>query len=179
MPHPCRVLCDRACPERSRRGGGFDLRVNFPFPENKFNNVHESHNLSRGLIYDGRMPWGLQRIQQAKCLHFITFSCHNREPLLSAPHSRDIFEQMLEQVRQWYGFFVSGYVVMPEHTFTYWSANRSAVRSRARCKCSSRIRRICFIRPKAAPSGCPVTTISMCGAKTSASRNYVTSIGTQ
>jgi hypothetical protein len=25
VPHPCRGLCDRACPERSRRGGDFDL----------------------------------------------------------------------------------------------------------------------------------------------------------
>ena len=25
MPRPCRVFCDRACPERSRRGGDFDF----------------------------------------------------------------------------------------------------------------------------------------------------------
>ncbi len=61
------------------------------------------------------MPWGLQRIQQARCLHFITFSCHTRDPLLSGPHARDVFEQTLERVRTWYGFFVSGYVLMPEH----------------------------------------------------------------
>src|ERR1035441_8987725 len=54
------------------------------------------------------MPWGLQRIQQTRCLHFITFSCHARDPLLSDPHARDIFEQTLERVRTWYGFFVSG-----------------------------------------------------------------------
>jgi putative transposase len=61
------------------------------------------------------MPWGLQRIQQAKCLHFITFSCHHRDPLLVDPHACDVFEQTLERVRQWYGFFVCGYVIMPEH----------------------------------------------------------------
>jgi putative transposase len=61
------------------------------------------------------MPWGLQRIQQAKCLHFITFSCHHRDPLLADPHACDVFEQTLERVRQWYGFFVCGYVIMPEH----------------------------------------------------------------
>ena len=61
------------------------------------------------------MPWGPQRIQQAKCLHFITFSSRNREPLLSNPHSRDVFQQTLERVRRWYGFFVTGYVIMPEH----------------------------------------------------------------
>jgi len=61
------------------------------------------------------MPWGLQRIQQAKCLHFITFSCHHRDPLLADPHACDVFEQTLERVRQWCGFFVCGYVIMPEH----------------------------------------------------------------
>lgn len=61
------------------------------------------------------MPWGLQRIQQARCLHFVTFSCHARDPLLAAPHSRDVFEQTLERVRQWYGIYICGYVIMPEH----------------------------------------------------------------
>ena len=61
------------------------------------------------------MPWGLKRYQQARCLHFITFSCYRREPLLATPQSRDTFEAELERVRRWYGFYVSGYVVMPEH----------------------------------------------------------------
>jgi putative transposase len=61
------------------------------------------------------MPWGLKHFQQARCLHFITFSCYNRAPLLATPHTRDIFEQTLECVRRWYGFCVAGYVVMPEH----------------------------------------------------------------
>ena len=61
------------------------------------------------------MPWGLKRYQQARCLHFITFSCYRREPLLATAQARDTFEAELERVRRWYGFFVSGYVVMPEH----------------------------------------------------------------
>ena len=61
------------------------------------------------------MPWSLKRFQEARCLHFITFSCHNREPLLGTAEARDIFERTLEQVRCWYGFYVRGYVVMPEH----------------------------------------------------------------
>ncbi|HLZ43698.1 MAG TPA: transposase, partial [Candidatus Sulfotelmatobacter sp.] len=65
--------------------------------------------------YNRSMPWGLHRFQQAGCLHFITFSCHHREPLLAEPQSRTIFEQSLERARRWYGFFVTGYVVMPEH----------------------------------------------------------------
>ena len=61
------------------------------------------------------MPWGLKRYQEARCLHFITFSCHNREPLLGTPEARDVFQRTLETVRRWYGFCVRGYVVMPEH----------------------------------------------------------------
>jgi putative transposase len=61
------------------------------------------------------MPWGLKRIQQARCLHFVTFSCHHRDQLLNTPQAREIFEQTLERARRWYGFFVCGYVVMPEH----------------------------------------------------------------
>lgn len=61
------------------------------------------------------MPWGLKHFQEARCLHFITFSCFSRAPLLVEPQSRDLFEQTLERVRRWYGFWVAGYVVMPEH----------------------------------------------------------------
>src|SRR6267378_4481825 len=62
-----------------------------------------------------RMPWALKRFQEARCLHFITFSCYHRAPFLTTPTSRDIFEQTLERVRKWYAFYVCGYVVMPEH----------------------------------------------------------------
>jgi putative transposase len=61
------------------------------------------------------MPWGLKRFQHADCLHFITFSCYHREPLLAAPQARELFEVELERVRRWYRFYVSAYVVMPEH----------------------------------------------------------------
>jgi putative transposase len=61
------------------------------------------------------MPWGLKRYQQAGHLHFITFSCYHRAPLLGTPQARDTFVRTLEQVRRWYGFYVTGYVVMPEH----------------------------------------------------------------
>jgi putative transposase len=61
------------------------------------------------------MPWGLKRFQEARCLHFVTFSCYHRAPLLGTPAARRAFEQTLEQVRCWYGFYLCGYVVMPEH----------------------------------------------------------------
>src|SRR5258708_5547053 len=63
------------------------------------------------------MPWGLQRRQQASCLHFVTLSCHRREPLLGTPRERDVFEGLFERVRRWYGFYVCGYVMMPEHVY--------------------------------------------------------------
>lgn len=61
------------------------------------------------------MPLGLKRYQQEGDDHFITFSCHHREPYLNTPHSRDIFLDSLELTRQRYNFHVLGYVVMPEH----------------------------------------------------------------
>jgi putative transposase len=61
------------------------------------------------------MPWGLKRFQQTRQLHFVTFSCYQRQPLLAPPQAKDLFEAALEQARIRYGFFVTGYVVMPEH----------------------------------------------------------------
>jgi putative transposase len=61
------------------------------------------------------MPWGLKRFQDARCLHFVTFSCYSRAPRLGTPRARDTFEETLEDTRKWYGFYVAGYVVMPEH----------------------------------------------------------------
>ena len=61
------------------------------------------------------MPWGLKRFQQQRCLHFLTFSCYGSAPLLGTPRARNVFEQTLERSRCWYGFYVTGYVVMPEH----------------------------------------------------------------
>jgi putative transposase len=61
------------------------------------------------------MPWGLKRYQQTGALHFITFSCYRREPLLGNAQARDAFVITLERVRRWYGFYLTGFVVMPEH----------------------------------------------------------------
>jgi len=48
-------------------------------------------------------------------MHFITTSCYKRQPLLGSAQARDLFLQVLEQIRRMYGFVVVGYVVMPEH----------------------------------------------------------------
>ena len=65
--------------------------------------------------YSPVVPRGLYRFQQSGDLHFVTFSCYRRAPLLATPQARAIFEQTLEQVRKWYGVYIIGYVVMPEH----------------------------------------------------------------
>jgi putative transposase len=61
-----------------------------------------------------RMPLSLKRFQATGGLHFITFSCYRRRPLLRDP-TCNLFEATLEQVRQRFGFYVLGYVIMPEH----------------------------------------------------------------
>ena len=61
------------------------------------------------------MPWGLRRYQNAGTTHFITFSCYRRQPLLMKHGAAQMFEQALKEARLKYGFFVFGYVVMPEH----------------------------------------------------------------
>ncbi len=61
------------------------------------------------------MPWGLKRYQQTRQLHFVTFSCYHRRPLLANSEACDIFVRTLETVRRWYGFWLIGYVVMPDH----------------------------------------------------------------
>jgi putative transposase len=55
------------------------------------------------------------RYHSQGCLHFITFSCYQHMKLLDSVAARDTFERELERVRLWYGSFVTGYVVMPEH----------------------------------------------------------------
>jgi putative transposase len=48
-------------------------------------------------------------------LHFLTFSCWLRKPLLGTALARDRFVEILGEVRARYDFLLVGYVVMPEH----------------------------------------------------------------
>jgi putative transposase len=61
------------------------------------------------------MPWGLKRFQQTGDLHFLTISCYRRLPRFDSAQARSCFETALDGARQWYGFTVIAYVVMPEH----------------------------------------------------------------
>ena len=61
------------------------------------------------------MPSGLKRYYGKADLHFITFSCYRRLPLLRTARARELFVQELGRVRDEMGFRLVGYVVMPEH----------------------------------------------------------------
>ena len=60
------------------------------------------------------MP-ALHRYYGAGYLHYITTSCYHRRAWLAAEANRDLFVEVLEQVRRRYHLVVVGYVVMPEH----------------------------------------------------------------
>jgi putative transposase len=57
----------------------------------------------------------LQRFYGRGDLHFITFSCRGRLPLLGACGARNMFVSVLDEVRTEYEFRLLGFVVMPEH----------------------------------------------------------------
>jgi putative transposase len=61
------------------------------------------------------MTKGLKRYYGQNHLHFVTFSCYHRLPLLSAVYSRNLFVEVLAKVRERFEFALVGYVVMPEH----------------------------------------------------------------
>jgi len=61
------------------------------------------------------MPKQLRRITGRDDLHFITFCCYQRRPLLASVRARNLAVQILREVRARYGFALVGYVIMPEH----------------------------------------------------------------
>ena len=66
-------------------------------------------------VYIRRMPSHPERFRGAGDLHFLTFSCYQRQPLFSTSARHDLFLESLEHVRRCYRLVVLGYVVMPEH----------------------------------------------------------------
>jgi REP-associated tyrosine transposase len=61
------------------------------------------------------MPKGLKRYYGRGDLHFLTFSCHRRLPLLKTMRARNLFVHALAKIRERYKFMLVGYVVMPNH----------------------------------------------------------------
>ena len=75
------------------------------------------------------MPVGLKRIYGRRHLHFITFSCYRRLPLLKTVRERDVFVRELARARAEYEFLLVGYVVMPEHVHLLISEPRKGTPS--------------------------------------------------
>lgn len=88
-------------------------------------------SISSGTILSGRrIGWRTLRVQGCGFdvmrnplrrfygrghLHFVTFSCYRRRPLLGTFKARDLFLKILDEVRSRHKFRIVGYVVMPEH----------------------------------------------------------------
>jgi putative transposase len=87
------------------------------------------------------MPAGLKRYYGKGHLHFITFSCYRRLPLLKSPRARDVFVQELARVRDDMDFHLIGYVVMPEHVHLLLSEPRQGTPSDVLQKLKQRVSR--------------------------------------
>ncbi len=61
------------------------------------------------------MPKNLKRYYGRGDLHFVTFSCYRRLPLLRTIRARNLFVRALGAIRGRYKFLLVGYVVMPDH----------------------------------------------------------------
>jgi putative transposase len=57
----------------------------------------------------------LERRYGQRQLHFITCSCYRRLPLLCSVRARNLFDEILDEVRLRYQFALVGLAVMPEH----------------------------------------------------------------
>jgi len=61
------------------------------------------------------MPKKLKRYYGRGDLHFLTFSCYRRLPLLRTIRARNVFVHALGKIRERHKFLLVGYVVMPDH----------------------------------------------------------------
>jgi putative transposase len=77
------------------------------------------------------MAQALHRFCGGRDLHFLTFSCYQRQPLFSSTTCCDLFLKILERVRRRYRLVVSGCVVMPEHVHLLVSEPQRGTLSRA------------------------------------------------
>jgi len=59
------------------------------------------------------MPRNLKRITGRGDLHFITFCCYQRRPLLAPARTRNLAVQILKEIRARYRFRIVGYIIMP------------------------------------------------------------------
>ena len=118
------------------------------------------------------------RYQNQRCLHFITFSCYRCMPLLDSVAAKETFEAELERVRSWYGCYVTGYVVMPEHVHLLISEPERSQLSVAIQMLKQITYKSC-VRNISRAFGRSAITIFPYGAKPNALRSCATSIATR
>jgi putative transposase len=98
------------------------------------------------------MPKNLKRLTGRGDLHFVTFCCYQRRPLLASARTRNLAIQILKEVRTRYRFALTGYVIMPEHVHLLIGESGSAPPSKIvqvfKQRLSRRLR-----RKKRAPTG--------------------------
>lgn len=87
------------------------------------------------------MPAGLRRYYGKGDLHFITFSCYRRLPLLRSARARNAFVSELARLRDELQFRLIGYVVMPEHVHLLISEPRQGTPSTMLQKLKLRVAR--------------------------------------
>jgi putative transposase len=97
------------------------------------------------------MTKGLIRHYGRGHLHFITFSCYRRLPLLRSVRARNVFVKILDEVRDRYGFSLVGYVVMPEHVHLLITEPRRGTPSTAMQVLKQRVSRRLRRKRRAAP----------------------------
>jgi putative transposase len=99
------------------------------------------------------MPKGLKRYYGQGHLHFLTFSCYRRLPLLGTKRARNIFIKELRRVRREYGFLLVGYVVMPNHVHLLMSEPKKGTPSTVLQMLKQRVSRKMRAKEHAKPTG--------------------------
>jgi len=99
------------------------------------------------------MPAGLKRYYGKRDLHFVTFSCYRRLPLLQTARAREVFVKELGKVRDEMGFRLVGYVVMPEHVHLLMSEPKEGTPSTVLHKLKLRVARKLRARRRAMGAG--------------------------
>ncbi len=86
-------------------------------------------------------------------LHFITFSCSRRRPLLGTVRARDRFVKILDEVRCRHRFWLIGYVVMPEHVHLLMSEAREKNPSKILQVLKQKVAKVLLKRRRRATNG--------------------------
>ena len=99
------------------------------------------------------MPKGLKRYYGRGHLHFLTFSCYRRLPLLGTKRARNMFVKELRRVRREYGFLLVGYVVMPNHVHLLMSEPKKGTPSTVLQMLKQRVSRKMRMKERKRPKG--------------------------